>query len=164
MRLFFLTLKSKTKDTTNINWYKRVFMKFIDTKLFEIENSTNFSLKVKIIHGKKLGRKLNFPTANFDFKDIVNTPYYGVYAVYVLYDNEKHMGVMNFGTKPSFDDDSVNGEVHIFDFDEDIYEKEIEIFFVEKLRDQQKFNSLDELKAQIEKDKLKALSILKSQD
>jgi riboflavin kinase/FMN adenylyltransferase len=89
-------------------------------------------------------------------------PANGVYAVKVFTGNEEYSGVMNIGNRPTFQDsESIILEVHIFDFSENIYDKEIKVEFVDRIRDEQKFNSKEELIEQINRDKAVALQILK---
>jgi riboflavin kinase/FMN adenylyltransferase len=122
-----------------------------------------FSILEKVISGKKLGRKLGFPTANFRIHDGALPPY-GIYAVQAEYNNTTYNGVLNIGFRPTLEDTNpANLELNIFDFNQDVYGKDIEIFFIEKIRDEQKFNNLEELKEQIAKDIEVAKNILKNQ-
>jgi len=111
-----------------------------------------FSMLEKVVIGKKLGRKLGFPTANFKIHDGALPPY-GIYAVRAMYENKLYNGVMNVGFRPTLEDNNPpNLELNIFDFNQDIYGKNFEIFFIQKIRDEEKFNNLEQLKAQIAKD------------
>jgi riboflavin kinase/FMN adenylyltransferase len=126
----------------------------------EIEKATwllgdYYSLEGKVIYGDRRGRQLGFPTANIEplsrYKLI---PKHGVYVVSVEFGNKKHFGMMNIGNRPTVSEgENVFLEVNIFDFDEDIYDKSIRISFISYLRDEKKFNSLEELISQIKKDK-----------
>jgi len=122
-----------------------------------------FTLHGTVVNGKQLGRKLGFPTANIEASDKYKIiPGYGVYAVKVeLYDAE-YNGMLNIGTRPTFNNNADNRsiEVNIFDFDGDIYGKEITLKFVGKIREEQKFDGIEMLVNQLEKDKITALSIL----
>ncbi len=119
-----------------------------------------YTLRSTVVEGNKIGKiKLGFPTANiYPPKDKL-IPKLGVYATFIklLEDGRVFLGLSNIGTNPSIKDDKdihrLRIETHIYDFDEDIYNKEIELGFVEFIREQKKFNSLEELKAQIAKDK-----------
>jgi len=116
-----------------------------------------------VVHGEKRGGKIGFPTANVHVdqaKKII--PREGVYAVWIRVDGEYHPAMMNIGKRPTFDGEDLTVEVHIFDFDEDIYGKEVHTQFVKRLRDEKKFSGADELKKQLEKDKADAEKILKS--
>jgi len=124
----------------------------------------NYSLSGKVVEGSKLGRELGVPTANIEpdsqFKLI---PAKGVYAVVVRFDDKEFGGVMNIGTNPTVTDDiSLKLEVNIFDFDEDIYGKTIHVSFVEYLRAEEKFSSLEVLKHQMQIDKNNSRAILET--
>ncbi len=119
-----------------------------------------------VVHGFANGRKIGFPTANMDCDPNIIVPANGVYAVKVMLDNgETHGGVCNIGFRPTLDNGkNLTIEVNIFNFSADIYDKTITIAFIQKLRDERKMNSLDELKSQIEIDKKKAELIIGEQD
>lgn len=107
----------------------------------------NFTLESKVIKGAKLGRKLGFPTANLKYPEkIVKIPY-GVYKIRVL----SMPAVMNWGIKPTIGSKEVM-EVHIPNYEGNLYGKKIEIEVISKIRDEKKFDSLEDLKKQIEKD------------
>ena len=117
----------------------------------------------KVIEGKQLGRKIGFPTANietFDKHKLV--PRDGVYAVRVEVNGMFYKGMLNVGVRPTvnYNADNRSIEVHLFDFDEDIYLADITLHFVERIREEQKFNGLDELREQLIKDKESVLQIL----
>ncbi len=123
-----------------------------------------FTLHGSVVEGQQLGRKIQFPTANIEASDPNKIiPGYGVYAVFVNFGKEKHMGMLNIGTRPTVNKnaDHRSIEVHIFDFNNDIYQKQIELEFIRKVRDEQKFGSIDELRLQLEQDKQTVLEILK---
>lgn len=113
----------------------------------------NFFIKSKVIQGQKIGRKIDFPTANFAYpENIVEIPT-GVYLVEVDIEGETYRGIMNYGYRPTVDDDyNLHAEVHILDFSEDIYGKVIKVSFITKIRNEIKFKELSELKYQIIKD------------
>ena len=113
----------------------------------------NFSIKGKIIEGNKLGRTLGFRTANIIYpENIVKIPH-GVYSVEIKLANKNiKKGIANFGTRPTINGNTTILEVHIFDFEQNIYNENIIISFNKKIRNEKKFNSLEELKQQIEKD------------
>lgn len=109
---------------------------------------SNFSIKSIVIEGAKLGRKLGFPTANMIYpKGIVRIPY-GVYAVKVF----NKPAILNWGVKPTVDGKAELLEVHIPNYEADLYNLPLEIEFIKKIRDEKKFANLDELKHQIKKD------------
>jgi riboflavin kinase/FMN adenylyltransferase len=88
-------------------------------------------------------------------------PKNGVYAVNVFHNNTLYKGVMNIGNNPTVSSENKNSlEVYIFDFNKDIYGEHITIEFIERIREEQKFNSIKDLKSQIEKDKKNALNLL----
>lgn len=122
-----------------------------------------FTLHGTVVNGKQLGRKLGFPTANIEASDKHKIiPGYGVYAVKVEINNIEYYGMLNIGTRPTFNNNADNRsiEVHIFDFDNDIYGHEITLKFVGKIRDEQKFENIEMLVNQLVKDKITALTIL----
>ena len=126
----------------------------------------DYMLTGKVIAGKQLGRKLGYPTANIETLDEHKLiPHDGVYAVRVAIDNAHYQGMLNIGTRPtiSHNADHRSIEVHIFDFNQDIYMHELTLYFVDKIRDEQKFESLDALQEQLKKDKESALNILAEQ-
>ncbi|WP_045515185.1 bifunctional riboflavin kinase/FAD synthetase [Neobacillus niacini] len=108
-----------------------------------------------VVHGDKRGRAIGFPTANVDTKDEYILPPLGVYAVKIKIGQDWYEGVCNVGYKPTFNKEAlrVSVEVHIFNFEKDIYGTEVIIEWHQYLRKEQKFSGIDELVAQIEKDK-----------
>ena len=122
-----------------------------------------FTLHGKVINGMQVGRKLGFPTANIESSDKFKIiPGYGVYAVTAQIGNEIHKGMLNIGSRPTFNNNADNRsiEVNIFDFETDIYGSEITLRFAGKIRDEQKFASVDDLVDQLKKDKISARKIL----
>ena len=122
-----------------------------------------FTLHGTVVEGKKLGRKLGFPTANIEASDKFKIiPGYGVYAVKAELNGTDYNGMLNIGTRPTFNNNADNRsiEVNIFDFEGDIYKKEITLKFAGKIRDEQKFESVEMLVNQLTKDKIRALEIL----
>ncbi len=116
----------------------------------------------KVVKGKQLGRTIGYPTANIVVSDKYKLiPAIGVYVAYAVINDVKYYGMLNIGTNPTIGDNPLTIEMNIFDFDEDIYDQEIEIGFIDKIRNQQKFNSLDELKLALSKDKEFALNVIK---
>lgn len=114
-----------------------------------------------VMKGKQLGRTIGYPTANIAVLDPVKLiPADGVYAVEVFFNNKWYGGMLNAGYRPTVDGKTHSIEVHIFDFNEDLYGKNITVRFVDKLRDEIKFNGIDALKNQLEKDKLHAIAVL----
>lgn len=122
-----------------------------------------FSLHGTVVEGKQLGRKMGFPTANIEASDKFKIiPGYGVYAVKVEIDGSIFKGMLNIGTRPTFNKNADNRsiEVNIFDFSEDIYGKKITLYFIDKIRDEQKFDGIEGLVEQLKKDRVTALEML----
>jgi riboflavin kinase/FMN adenylyltransferase len=123
----------------------------------------SYSLRGMVIEGRKIGRKIGFPTANikpgYEYKLI---PRDGVYAVEVQIDNRKLPGMLSIGKNPTVNrtGGSRSIEVNIFNFENDIYSKEIEVAFRYRLRDEMKFDTLAQLSTQMELDKAKAMQLL----
>jgi len=105
------------------------------------------------------GKLLGFPTANIKLKDEL-FPKNGIYAVRVDCLGKKHQGVANIGYSPTFDDNELTVEVHILDFDTDLYGKSIIVKFIERIRDEIKFSGISELSQQIAQDCIQARNIL----
>ncbi len=122
----------------------------------------NYSFAGKVVVGDKRGRELGFPTANIQLEnELKQIPKNGVYAVKVFLEERIFNGVMNIGLRPTFKDTKiVLSEVHILNFNEDIYGKQIRVEFIERIRDERKFNSKEELIKQIEIDKQKTNKLL----
>ncbi|RBP34479.1 riboflavin kinase/FMN adenylyltransferase [Oceanihabitans sediminis] len=123
----------------------------------------NFMLKGTVVKGKGLGGTLGFPTANIQVdEDYKLIPKQGVYIVSATHKEQKLFGMMNIGTTPTVSNKSKETiEVHFFDFNQDIYGEEVSIEFLTRIRDEQKFDSVEELKNQINQDKIEALEFLK---
>jgi riboflavin kinase/FMN adenylyltransferase len=123
----------------------------------------NYSLKGLVVEGKKIGRKIGFPTANlkpcYRYKLI---PCNGVYAVEVQVDEKRVPGMLSIGTNPTVNEDSVQRsvEVHIFNFKKKIYGKELEVIFRNRMRDELKFDNTDDLAIQIRLDMENAIRLL----
>ena len=104
----------------------------------------------KVKKGKQLGSELGFPTANLTLDEEVFLPTYGVYYGVVEVDKKRFNCIANVGLNPTVDDeDSVKIEAHILNFNDDIYHKEIKLFLKNFIRDEQKFENIDELKNQV---------------
>lgn len=116
-----------------------------------------YSIRFPVLHGKRLGRTIGFPTLNQVFPEEYVTPKKGVYAVRVTFDGREYFGVCNVGSRPTVDDDDrVIAETHLLDFSGELYGKEVRVEFHRFLRAETKFSSLEELKLQIGKDREKA--------
>ena len=112
-----------------------------------------FFFKGRVVHGKKLGRTIGFPTANLKINpnkiDLKN----GVYAGTTFVNNREYKSISNYGIRPTVDGKTPNLETYIYDFNEDIYDAEIIVKLQKFVRPEMKFSSVEELKNQIEKDK-----------
>ena len=170
--------KNRTADITDLKIYgKKYGFKVIEIKAEEISNiaisstkirkaisegniSTakkylgyDFSLSGKIVHGKSIGRTLGFPTANIEVKEEYKLlPKNGVYLIQSVINHNKYFGMMNIGMKPTIKESSKTIEVYFFDFEGDLYHKNIEVNIKKFIRDEIKFDSLDLLKSQIHRD------------
>lgn len=117
-----------------------------------------YGVEGQIIHGLQRGRTIGFPTANLHPHNRV-IPKFGVYATATLINNEWRRSITNVGIRPTFDDDrNPSIESYVFDFDGDLYGDVLRVRFLHRIRDERKFNGIDELRAQIEKDTRRALN------
>jgi len=114
-----------------------------------------------VVEGERRGNTIGFPTANLSVGTEVQVPSKGVYAAFVSWGEEEHMAVVNIGNKPTFHDNHpVSIEVHILNFEQNIYDKKIRLHFIAKIRDEIKFAGIEELVKQIEKDRDTACKML----
>ncbi|MDU5106113.1 MULTISPECIES: bifunctional riboflavin kinase/FAD synthetase [unclassified Clostridium] len=123
----------------------------------EVKEATNmlskpYLIKGKVIHGKQLGRTIGVPTANLEFNDKMVIPGKGVYYTNVKYNGRVFKGITSVGNNPTVNGKELTIETFILDFDEMIYGEELKVYFIEKIRGEIKFDSLDELVAQIKRD------------
>ena len=123
-----------------------------------------FSYDFLVVHGDERGRELGSPTINQFFDEDFAVPQFGVYASFTVVDGKKYPSVTNIGVRPTFKNSEKRSETNILGFNGDLYGKHPEVFIVEKMREEMKFSSLDELKTQIDKDKESALAILKGEN
>jgi len=115
----------------------------------------HYPLTGKVIHGKKLGRTIGYPTANIEVPINKLLPKSGAYIVEVYIDNQFYKGMLSVGTNPTIDDKSksLHTEVYILDFDQDIYDQQITIKFRDFLHDEIKFEGLEKLIEKLDEDK-----------
>lgn len=115
----------------------------------------HFSLSGTVVKGNQIGRELGYPTANIAIEESSKIiPGNGVYAVDVLDGSCKYSGMLNIGTKPTVEEKAKSTiEVHLLDFDDDLYGKELTVVFKRRIRDEQKFEDLEALKSQLDRDK-----------
>jgi riboflavin kinase/FMN adenylyltransferase len=109
----------------------------------------NYSIDGQVIHGKKIGEKIGIRTANLSISKDLVVPKPGVYFTDTIVNNNVYKSVTNIGTNPTFNGNKMNIETHIIDFQEDLYGKNIEIFFLKWNREEKAFNNASELKKQI---------------
>jgi len=122
----------------------------------------DYILSGKIITGKQLGRTIGFPTANIKIEENYKLiPKNGVYIVKSHLQEKTVFGIMNIGLNPTVNGEDLSIEVHFLDFDADLYNKNITVSVIARIRDEQKFTSIDLLKAQIQEDKNYAISFIK---
>ncbi len=120
-----------------------------------------YSIRGPVVHGFKTGQAIGVPTANIDTSK-VQIPGIGVYAIRMTHKGNRYDGAVNVGYNPTFHRDRLSVEVHIFNFGENLYDQEIEVAFVGRIRDEMTFKSAAELVEQIQKDIETAKSILKA--
>jgi len=124
----------------------------------------DYSLSGIVVKGKELGRVLGFPTANIHIPENYKlVPAKGIYAVQVAIQNSEKLeiGMLSIGTRPTFDDGEISIEVNILNFEKNIYGERITVFFKERLRDEVKFDSAQDLVKQMEKDREETVRLLK---
>jgi riboflavin kinase/FMN adenylyltransferase len=119
-----------------------------------------FYIRGKVITSDKRGRVLGFPTANLNMKPQQALPGNGIYATIVQVDGKQFPSATNIGIRPTFGEGEKTVEAHLLNYKGDLYGKEIRLEFVQKLRDEQRFHSAEELKVQIEKDVRKVEALL----
>ncbi len=138
---------------------------FLTSGNLEIANNYlgyEYFISGHVIEGNQIGRKIGFPTANIKIPEpYKQVPKDGVYAVRVKLSDDSYFGMLNIGSRPTIESElrSKNIEVHILDFDQKIYNQTVTVSFVKRIRDEKKFNGLEELTLQLEKDKIEVLRI-----
>ena len=134
----------------------------------DIENANTFlgyafMLTGTVVKGKGLGKQIDFPTANLHIEEPYKLiPKHGVYIVKSTIDSQTIFGMMNIGTNPTVDGIKESIEIHFFNFGKDLYDQKIQIDLLHRIRDEQKFESVNALKAQLQKDKQTALHYIAS--
>ena len=123
-----------------------------------------YSITAEVVVGNKIGRTLGFPTANLELpREYMLINNRGVYACLVDYEGKTYKAMANIGLRPTIGDRNEDNpiiEVNLFDFDGDLYGKQIRVRFIDRIRDEEKFHGLDALKAQLKQDREKAKEIL----
>jgi riboflavin kinase/FMN adenylyltransferase len=117
-----------------------------------------YTLSGEVVHGKKLGRTMGFPTANLKYNENFILPKIGVYYSNIKVNNNIYKGITSVGNNPTVKGTDLTVETYILDFKQEIYGEQIDIRFIKKIRDEKKFNSLEELKDQLLKDKSFAIN------
>lgn len=115
--------------------------------------SRPYLLTGKVIHGKKLGRTIGFPTVNMDFDSNKIIPDKGVYYTNIEINGKKFKGITSVGNNPTVNGQNLTIETHVLNFNKDIYGEEVTLYFISKMREEIKFNSISELKEQLKKDR-----------
>ena len=124
-----------------------------------------FMLSGKVVKGKQLGKKLGFATANLFIEEAYKLiPKHGAYIVKSIIDGIPVYGMMNIGLNPTVNGDKESIEIHFFNFDKNIYNQELQVDILERLRDEQQFDSLEDLKAQLLKDKVRSQEYIQKHD
>ena len=124
----------------------------------------NFFIKGKVIKGDGIGKKIGYPTANIlllDKEKII--PGNGVYVCKIFLENKYYGGMLNIGFRPTVNGKERRIEIHIFGLNYDLYDKILKIILIHKIRDEIKFTTLDELKVQLGKDKIKSIKLLENE-
>lgn len=129
-----------------------------DGKVDECEKymGRNYAVGGEVVVGNKLGRTIGFATSNILIDDAMVTPSHGVYVTYCNHHGVQYPSVTNVGIKPTIGDNKKNIETHIFDFNKELYGMNIRVEFLQKLRDEVRFENVEQLSQQIEKDCLTA--------
>ena len=143
-------------DHNNEKISSTLIKSFLDDGQIEHANAAlgyEYSLSGSVIKGDQRGSQIGFPTANMNVDNNIQIPKNGVYKVNVYLNEILYEGIMNIGHKPTVSEDTrLSLEVHIFDFNDDIYDADLTVYFNKFIRDEIKFSSIDELIQQISKD------------
>lgn len=156
--------KIPAQDVENIAVSSTKIRKALETGKIQKANlllGYEYSITGIVVEGQKIGRKIGFPTANIEQADeykLITAN--GVYACRVEYEGKIFKGMGNIGVRPTVNNSDLTIEVNIFDFDKEIYDEEITIYFVDRIRDEVKFDDLDGLKEQLGKDEIEVRELL----
>jgi riboflavin kinase / FMN adenylyltransferase len=120
-----------------------------------------FFITGKVVEGSKMGRQLTFPTANLHIPEKYKLiPAHGVYAAYAGYEGKLYPAMANIGVRPTFDEKTTTIETHLFDFNGDMYGKQVRLFLMDKMRPEMRFSGSEELQKQLNRDRELAQKIL----
>ena len=150
-------LDAKLVDNDKVSSTK--IRRFLTSGHLDIANNYlgyEYFISGNVVEGNQIGRKIGFPTANIKIPETYKQiPKDGVYAVRVKLNGDSYYGMLNIGSRPTIESTlrSKNIEVHILGFDQKIYNQTVTVSFVKRIRDEKKFNGLEELRLQLEKDK-----------
>ena len=160
----FKVIEIKAKEINDIAISSTKIRNSIKEGDIQLTNSYlgyEFSFFGKVVRGNSIGKTLGFPTANIEIEsDLKLIPKNGVYLISTIINKKIIFGMMNIGIKPTTNENTKSIEVNLFDFNQDLYDKNITIYIKQFLREEIKFDSLNELKLQIEKDKITCNSII----
>lgn len=156
------------EDIQNRNITSVKIRKFLKDGLIKEANNLlgySYSISGPVIHGNQIGRTIGYPTANIDVKDTYKNkliPKQGVYAVLIKWGDYQYKGMANIGFRPTLklDKHVLTTEVYIFNFSREIYGEKLTIYFVQRIRDEVKYDSLEQLREQLAKDKIRSLQVL----
>lgn len=161
----FEIIQSDVKSIDNITVSSTKIREALDKGEIKFANQLlgyQYQLSGKVVMGNQIGQQIGFPTANIDLEnDFKLIPSIGVYAILVEFKGKIYKGMLNIGIRPTLNINKLSIEAHIFNFNEDIYGQYIKVYLLDKIRDEQRFNGLDELVIQLQKDKISTLEILK---
>lgn len=145
----------KVEDGQNTVSSSRLRELLTDGKVDEANRlmQRNFSYALEVVHGQKRGRELGFPTINQYFPSDLVVPKFGVYASSVIIDGKMYRSFTNIGFRPTFPEDDVRSETHIFGYEGDLYGKKVRVCLHKYLREEIKFSSLKSLTLQLSQDK-----------
>ena len=160
----FEVIEIKAKEINDIAISSTKIRNSIEEGNIQLSNSYlgyEFSFFGKVVKGNSIGKTLGFPTANIKIgTDLKLIPKNGVYLISTIINQNIIFGMMNIGIKPTTNENTKSIEVNLFDFNQDLYDTNITIYIKQFLREEIKFDSLNELKLQIEKDKITCNSII----
>jgi len=122
----------------------------------------HFSLVGEVAHGDKRGRELGFPTANLQVSPDMAVPANGIYATFAYVDGQRHMAATSIGTRPTFDGVGRTIEAFLLDFDSDLYNRPVRLEFIQRLRDELKFDGVKALLTQMNIDVQNTREILQA--